>query len=87
MKAVDSEHKKNIQADNWRIHQLEKDLSNPSRAYTKFGTGNLTTLKDVPESKGLDIRTILLDFHKEYYSANIMRLVILGKGEITLIKL
>ena len=25
--AVDSEHKKNLQSDNWRIHQLERDLS------------------------------------------------------------
>jgi insulysin len=64
LNAVDSEHKKNLQQDNWRLYQLEKDLSDPSHPYNKFGTGNLETLKSLPESKGLNIRNVLLDFHK-----------------------
>ncbi|TPX70225.1 hypothetical protein SpCBS45565_g01950 [Spizellomyces sp. 'palustris'] len=79
MNAVDSEHKKNLHSDNWRVYQLEKDLSNPKHPYRKFGTGNLETLRDIPASKGLDIRKILLDFHSKYYSSNIMKLVLLGK--------
>ncbi|KAI8825830.1 Metalloenzyme, LuxS/M16 peptidase-like protein [Fimicolochytrium jonesii] len=79
MNAVDSEHKKNLQSDNWRLYQLEKDLSSPGHPFRKFGTGNLETLRDIPLQKGLDIRKILLDFHSKYYSANIMKLVILGK--------
>ncbi|KAJ3087149.1 hypothetical protein HK102_011718, partial [Quaeritorhiza haematococci] len=79
MKAVDSEHKKNLQSDNWRLWQLEKDLSNPKHPFMKFGTGNLHTLKDIPEERGIDVRKVLLDFHDRYYSANIMRLVVLGK--------
>ncbi|KAJ3326456.1 Insulinase (Peptidase M16) [Blyttiomyces sp. JEL0837] len=82
MKAVDSEHKKNIQADGWRIHQLQKDLSAPDHPYCKFGTGNLVTLKDIPESKGIDIRKVLLDFHSKYYSSNIMKMVVVGKESI-----
>ncbi|KAI9204048.1 Metalloenzyme, LuxS/M16 peptidase-like protein [Polychytrium aggregatum] len=79
LKAVDSEHKKNLQSDTWRTYQLEKDLSNPNHPYCKFGTGSLETLKDIPENKGLDVRKLLLDFHSKYYSANIMKLVVLGK--------
>ncbi|KAJ3134921.1 Insulinase (Peptidase M16) [Geranomyces variabilis] len=82
MNAVDSEHKKNLQSDTWRVYQLEKDLSNPSHPYRKFGTGNLETLRDIPLQKGLDIRKVLLDFHDKYYSANIMKLVLLGKESL-----
>ncbi|KAJ3300130.1 Insulinase (Peptidase M16) [Borealophlyctis nickersoniae] len=82
LQAVDSEHKKNLQSDNWRVYQLEKDLSNPDHPYRKFGTGNLETLRDIPKANGQDIRKILLDFHSKYYSANIMKLVILGKESL-----
>ncbi|KAI8850458.1 Metalloenzyme, LuxS/M16 peptidase-like protein [Chytridium lagenaria] len=82
LKAVDSEHKKNIQDDSWRISQLEKDLSSSEHPYKKFGTGSWETLHELPLKKGLDIRKILLDFHDRYYSANIMKLVVLGKEPV-----
>ncbi|KAJ3185740.1 Insulinase (Peptidase M16) [Gaertneriomyces sp. JEL0708] len=81
MNAVDSEHKKNLMSDYWRVWQLEKDLSG-EHVWRKFGTGNLETLKNIPIEKGLDIRKILLDFHAKYYSANIMKLVLLGKESL-----
>lgn len=37
------------------------------------------TLKENPEKQGLNIRDELLKFHDKYYSANIMKLVVLGK--------
>ncbi|KAL0093600.1 ubiquinol-cytochrome c reductase core subunit 2 [Phycomyces blakesleeanus] len=79
LKAVDSEHKKNIQQDSWRMFQLEKTLSNPNHPYCHFGTGNMETLSEDPRKKGQDIRTELLKFHDSYYSANIMKLVVLGR--------
>ncbi|KAF1855126.1 hypothetical protein Lal_00002662, partial [Lupinus albus] len=33
LKAVDSENKKNLQNDTWRLHQLEKSLSNPNHPF------------------------------------------------------
>ncbi|KAI8924023.1 Metalloenzyme, LuxS/M16 peptidase-like protein [Entophlyctis helioformis] len=83
LNAVDSEHKKNLQSDDWRNYQLFKDLCNPSHPYNKFGTGNLETLKDIPLSKDLDLRRILLDFHDQYYSANIMKVAVIGKEPIS----
>lgn len=80
--AVDSENKKNLQNDMWRSYQLEKSLSNPDHVYSKFGTGNLETLKVVPESLGNDVREELLKFHKQFYSANQMRLVLLGRNSL-----
>ncbi|KAK9241369.1 Metalloenzyme, LuxS/M16 peptidase-like protein [Lipomyces kononenkoae] len=80
IRAVDSENKKNLQSDTWRLYQLERSLSNPEHPYSNFSTGNLETLDVTPVSKGLDVREELLKFHKKYYSANVMKLVILGRG-------
>ncbi|ORX91263.1 insulin-degrading enzyme, partial [Basidiobolus meristosporus CBS 931.73] len=82
IKAVDSENKKNLQSDNWRIFQLEKSLSSPQHPYCHFGTGNLQTLWDGPIEQGLDVRDELLKFHDRYYSSNIMKLVVLGRESL-----
>ncbi|RIA87179.1 Metalloenzyme, LuxS/M16 peptidase-like protein [Glomus cerebriforme] len=80
--AVDSEYKKNLQLDGRRMHQLERSLSNPNHPYSRFSTGNLETLKENPIKQGLNIRDELLKFHDKYYSANIMKLVVLGKESL-----
>ncbi|KAJ3020429.1 UNVERIFIED_CONTAM: Insulinase (Peptidase M16) [Siphonaria sp. JEL0065] len=80
--AVDSEHKKNVQEDDWRFQQLEQDLSKEGHIYRKFGTGNIDTLKVVPETQGLKTRAMCIDFYNTYYSANIMKLAVLGKESL-----
>lgn len=81
--AVDSEFKKQLQMDGFRLHQVAKAVCDPMHDYNKFGWGNAETLWKIPKSKGIDIREELLKFHDQYYSANIMALVILGKETIT----
>ena len=82
LRAVDSEHAKNLQNDTWRNFQLLKSLCRKDHPFSKFGTGNLKTLKEEPLEKGLDLRDMLLQFHATYYSANVMKLVVLGKESI-----
>ncbi|KAI8809513.1 Metalloenzyme, LuxS/M16 peptidase-like protein [Cladochytrium replicatum] len=82
LNAVDSEHKRNLQSDGWRLFQLEKDLSEPTHPYIKFATGNHQTLRDDPKAAGFDIRNALLEFHDKYYSSNITRVAVLGKEPI-----
>jgi insulysin len=41
---VDSEHRKNHQADLWRIFQVNKHLSKPGHVWSKFGSGNRDSL-------------------------------------------
>ena len=82
LQAVDSEHAKNLQNDAWRAFQLSKSLCNKDHPFSKFGSGNLVTLKEGPEKEGLDIRSLLLDFHKTYYSSNVMKMVVLGKESL-----
>jgi len=79
LQAVDSEHSKNLQQDGWRQNQLLRNSANPAHPLHHFMTGNSETLRDAPAKEGVDVRTALLDFHRKYYSANTMRLVIVGK--------
>ncbi|CAK9439966.1 uncharacterized protein LODBEIA_P40660 [Lodderomyces beijingensis] len=80
--AVDSENKKNLQNDNWRLYQLDKSKSNPKHPYNGFSTGNYQTLHVEPESRDVNVRDVLMKFHKDNYSANLMSLVILGKEDL-----
>ncbi|KAK6354672.1 Insulinase (Peptidase M16) [Orbilia brochopaga] len=82
LNAVDSEHKKNLQQDNYRSYQLGKFLSNPDHPYSKFTTGNLETLRDAPRARGVDVRDRFIKFHERYYSGNLMKLCILGRESL-----
>ena len=82
MRAVDSENKKNLQSDMWRLSQLAKSLSNPKHPYHHFSTGNLKTLKEDPEKRGVKIRDEFISFYEKHYSANRMKLVVLGRESL-----
>lgn len=86
LRAVDSENKKNLQNDQWRLHQLEKSLSNPKHPFCHFSTGNLDVLKDQPESKGINVRAKFMEFHDKHYSANRMKLVVLGREPLDVLE-
>ena len=82
LRAVDSENKKNLQSDAWRLSQLNKSLSSNKHPYHHFSTGNLETLRDEPRKRGVDIRQEFIDFHHRNYSANRMKLVVLGRESL-----
>jgi insulysin len=86
LKAVDSENKKNLQNDTWRLHQLEKSLSNPKHPYCHFSTGNFEVLKTLPEARGINVRDKFIDFHAKHYSANRMKLVVLGRESLDVLQ-
>ncbi|TDL24920.1 insulin-degrading enzyme [Rickenella mellea] len=50
LNAVDSENKKNLQSDMWRIFQLNKHLTKPGHPWSKFGSGNKQSLTAVGRS-------------------------------------
>lgn len=82
LRAVDSENKKNLQQDHYRLYQLGKSLSNPKHPYCHFSTGNLVTLRDEPAARGINVRDEFMKFHEKYYSANGMKLVVLGRQDL-----
>ncbi|XP_055383724.1 insulin-degrading enzyme-like isoform X1 [Condylostylus longicornis] len=77
--AVNSEHEKNLSIDSWRIRQVNKSLAIESHPYSKFGSGNESTLKTIPKQKNIDVRSELIKFHDKWYSSDIMCLSVLGK--------
>lgn len=84
LKAVDSENSKNKQNDFWRSFQLMKSLAREDHPFHKFGTGNSDTIKDCEETRE-SVRDALLKFHKAFYSADVMKLVMVGK-EVRMVK-
>ena len=75
-----SEHAKNLQSDLWRFDQLTKSTCNPKHPYHKFQTGDLQTLNVTPKTVGMDTHEKMVEFFNTYYSSNIMKLVVLGRG-------
>ena len=80
--AVNSEHEKNVPNDARRIRGVEKATVEQNHVYSKFGTGNRTTLDVNPKEKEISVRDALLSFHNEWYSSNIMGLTVLGKEDL-----
>jgi insulysin len=86
LKSVDSENKKNLQDDDWRLEQLENSLSNPDHPLHRFGTGNFEVLKTLPEARGINVRDKFIEFHAKHYSANRMKLVVLGREPLDVLQ-
>jgi len=80
--AVNSEHAKNLNTDSWRIGQTLKLRHNQKHPVAKFGTGNLTTLSQIPAAAGINVREELITFYKTYYSANQMTLAVSGRQDL-----
>jgi insulysin len=78
LNAIESEHAKNLQSDNFRIYQINKERQNVDHPHSKFFTGNKKTLLDDTKRKGIDLRQSLIDFYQRYYSADQMTLAIVG---------
>ncbi|MCP4755169.1 MAG: hypothetical protein GY866_30195, partial [Proteobacteria bacterium] len=79
--AVNSEHQKNLKDDGRRIYQVLRSISNPKHPFSKFGTGNLQTLRgENADTKRL--RGELIEFFNAHYSADRMKVVILGKESL-----
>lgn len=95
MRAVDSEHKNNLPADNWRSFQLLKSLAAPDHPLAKFGTGNYETLCPRDASAdgssagdkrpyffpegGRDPVSELRAFNRRHYHASNMRVAVLSR--------
>lgn len=71
---VNSEHRKNLNNDNWRTLEMMKSVADSNSTYHNFATGSTQTLWETPKIKGMDMSDELRKFYKRYYSADIMKL-------------
>ena len=73
--AVNSEWLLNRQSDSFIQQRTAANTGNPDHPRTKLGVGNKDTLSDSEEILLRKLR----NFYKQYYSANLMKLVLVGK--------
>jgi protease III len=78
--AVNSEWSLQKAQDGWNLQELMGITANPQNPQAKFNIGNLDTLKDQPDSV---LQDELVKFYQRYYSANIMKLTLVGKQSLT----
>ncbi len=57
-------------------------MANESHPFSRFSIGNIETLMETPRKQGLDSYKALKNFHKLYYSANIMTAVIISNDDL-----
>ncbi|CAG9319174.1 unnamed protein product [Blepharisma stoltei] len=76
LKAVDSEHSKNLKNDMWRLWQLSRNFALEWHSFNHFATGNMETLNKP------DIYDQVREFYNTKYSSNIMGIVLYGKENI-----
>lgn len=78
--AVHSEYRAKIKDSYRRERDVFREIVNPDHPMSKFTVGNLETLAD---REGDLVRDDLLKFYDDYYSADRMTLVVLGRESIT----
>ena len=73
--AVEAEYQMGLTSDSRRNVDVLQEIMNPDHPFSQFTVGSLESLADRP---GSSIRDELLAFYDRYYSADLMRLVVLG---------
>ncbi|TEY42656.1 hypothetical protein BOTCAL_0387g00100 [Botryotinia calthae] len=79
LRAVDSEYKKILQSDAWRLMQLSRSTSSDKHPRNNLAAGNYQCLREILVSWGVNFRKRSIEFYKAYYSVNRMKLVVLGR--------
>lgn len=74
--AVESEYRLKIKDDGRRQWEVLQTQIDPAHPMAKFTVGNLETLADLDARP---VRDDLLNIYRQYYSANLMKLVVLGR--------
>lgn len=76
--SLELEYQKLVLSDTWRDEHINSFLCNTQQENIKISCGSKYTLHDLPVSKGVDVYKELLNFHRKYYSSNLMSLVLYG---------
>jgi insulysin len=77
--AVEAEYQMGLNSDSRRGLDVLQEVMNQEHPFSQFSVGSLETLADRP---GASVRDDLLKFYDQFYSANLMRLVVLGKQSL-----
>ncbi|KAI3657780.1 hypothetical protein MP638_000751 [Amoeboaphelidium occidentale] len=89
--AVESEYRKNFPVLSRRMYSVLRELANKNHPYSKFSCGSKLTLmgpvQEGQEKQAIDVLMGKLKaFYEKYYSANIMKLVVLGREPLDVLE-
>jgi insulysin len=73
--AVQAEYQMGLKSDGRRGLDVLQGVMNPEHPFSQFSVGSLESLADRP---GSTVRSELVAFYDKHYSANVMRLVVMG---------
>ncbi len=77
--AVEAEYQMGLKSDGRRGLDVLQVNMNPAHPFSQFAVGNLESLADLEDAP---VREDLLKFYETHYSANLMRLVVLGRESL-----
>ena len=80
---VHSEYVSTLQEDSEQYWAAFQQVLEPDHPWANFITGNADTLADRP---GSDIRSELIQFYKNKYSAHLMKLVVAGRDSLDVLE-
>lgn len=86
IEAVDSEFQSRLQDFKTCTRFILSSVANPVHPFSSNNFGNRDTLFDNRMKKRFNIRSTLLDFHSKYYSANLMKLVIVAPYSLEILQ-
>lgn len=77
--AVEAEFQMGLKSDPRRGLDVLQASMNPQHPFSQFSVGSLDSLADRPDAP---VRDELIAFYEKYYSANVMRLAVLGRESL-----
>jgi len=77
--AVHAEFQQGLNTDSRRGTDVLREVANPEHPYSELAVGTRDTLADRP---GSAVRDELIAFYEKYYSANLMRLAVVGSEDL-----
>lgn len=77
--AVEAEYQMGLKSDGRRGLAVLQASMNPDHPFHRFAVGSQESLADQP---GSDVRDELVRFYKKHYSADVMRLAVLGRESL-----
>ncbi|GAV47967.1 hypothetical protein ZYGR_0I02630 [Zygosaccharomyces rouxii] len=80
--AIESEHDVNLSSQGKIFYQATRLLANGNHPFSRFSTGNISTLNSIPHLKNLNLKNLLHEYFKENFCASKMTLCLRGPQSI-----
>lgn len=80
--SIESEHDVNLSNQGKVFYHATRILANSAHPFSRFSTGNISTLNSIPHLKGLNLKNLLHGYFKENFCASKMTLCLRGPQSI-----